>query len=461
MNFRSIVPVVSFPLEGREAGPGRGPQSELAHALGRRTLLAGMATSLSLPAFAQSSLNASEFGVIPDSANDQSAAMQQALDQVQISGQTLVLPPGRIVVSDLTFPARIAITGSGAGTRLVAANSRRIGVIAGSAFANFRDLIFDGAGTTGAILEVNGSDGISFDGCQFSAGTIGLQISDAAVLITNCRFGDHGDAAIHASDSRGLVITGNHIVGCGNGGIRIWRSEPGNDASIVSGNHLESIDWRDGGNGQNGNGINVFKADGVIIADNRIGKCAFSAIRLNATNNTQVSGNICTDCQEIAIFSEFGFSGSVIANNIVDGAAGGISITNFDQGGQLAVCTGNLVRNITPNSPVNPDTVPYGIAAQADTAVTGNTISGVPGLAISAGYGPYLRNVLIASNVVTDSDYGIGVSVAPEAGSAHIANNLLDTRKADLIGLEWDKIVSTDLAADALQYPKLTVSGNS
>ena len=36
----------------------------------------------------------------------------------------------------------------------------------------------------------------------------------------------------------------------------------------------------------------------------------------------------------------------VIANNIVDGAALGVSVTNFDEGGRLAVVQGNLIRNL-------------------------------------------------------------------------------------------------------------------
>src|SRR5690606_27029986 len=135
------------------------------------------------------------------------------------------------------------------------------------------------------------------------------------------------------------------------------------DPTIISGNRIARIDWRGGGNGQNGNGVNVFRADGVIVAGNHIADCAFTAVRLNGTRNTQVSGNVCLNSGEVAIFSEFAFSGSVIANNIVDGAAGGISITNLDNGGQLAVCSGNIVRNIFPRSRVNPDTSPYGIYA--------------------------------------------------------------------------------------------------
>ena len=36
----------------------------------------------------------------------------------------------------------------------------------------------------------------------------------------------------------------------------------------------------------------------------------------------------------------------MIANNIVDDAAMGISVTNFNEGGRLAVVQGNLIRNV-------------------------------------------------------------------------------------------------------------------
>ncbi|HTN61975.1 MAG TPA: TIGR03808 family TAT-translocated repetitive protein, partial [Devosia sp.] len=279
--------------------------------------------------------------------------------------------------------------------------------------------------------------------------------------VRNCVFDGHADAAIHSIDSLGLLITGNRIADCGNAGIRIWRSEPGLDGSIVTDNRIETIDWRGGGNGQNGNGINVFKADGVIVANNQISDCAFTAVRLNATNDTQIIGNNCRNSGEVAIFSEFGFSGSVIANNIVDGAAGGISMTNFNEGGQLAVCTGNIVRNIAPKSLVNPDTTPFGIAAEADAAVTGNTVSKVPGPAINAGYGPYLRNVLIANNMLTDILIGVAVSVAEGAGSAQISNNLIANPTHAIVGMAWTEMIDPDLIANAGNYPRLSISGNS
>ena len=40
------------------------------------------------------------------------------------------------------------------------------------------------------------------------------------------------------------------------------------------------------------------------------------------------------------------FEGAMIANNIVDTAAMGVSVTNFNEGGRLAVVQGNVIRNL-------------------------------------------------------------------------------------------------------------------
>jgi uncharacterized secreted repeat protein (TIGR03808 family) len=58
---------------------------------------------------------------------------------------------------------------------------------------------------------------------------------------------------------------------------------------------------------------------------------------------------------EVAIYAEFGFEGAVIANNTIDGAAIGVAVTNFNQGGRLAVVQGNLIRNLVPKRPAGTD----------------------------------------------------------------------------------------------------------
>lgn len=421
----------------------------------RRHVLAGLAVLAATPAVrAQSVLDAATLGVVGGTGENQGAALQAALDQAAASGRMLQLPPGIIHVRGLDFPSNLVVQGVPGSTELTLLPDGNAMSVHDRGTLVLRDIGFAG-GAAGLIIEA--SDDITLERCRFRSSDIGVSISDASVTIENCRFTELGDAAIHAMDSRGLVVTGNRIDYCGNAGIRIWRGENGADGSIVSGNRIARIDWRGGGNGQNGNGINIFKADAVIVADNHIADCAFTAVRLNATNNCQVSGNACLRSGEVAIFSEFGFSGSVIANNIIDGAAAGIAITNLDTGGQLAVCSGNIVRNITAASPVNPDTVPVGILAEADTAITGNSVQSVPGVGIVAGYGPYLRNVVIAGNMVSDTMIGIGVSVVDGAGGVTLGANHVEARQHKVVGLAWAEVVETDLLANAGRFGHVTV----
>lgn len=435
----------------------------------RRTLLRGLlafgATGLAAPAVAQTRPDAASLGLLPNSADDQSPALQAAVDLCAALGQPLFLPAGTYLVANIRVPSGLVLQGIPGGSILTLAATGSILIADEVRSATIEDLKFDGlaAMSENGLIGIRSSTQIRLSGLEMSGSTTNLiGIDDSEAEITGCSLYGADNNAIFAMNSRGLLIRGNRISGSGNGGIRIWRSESGEDGSIISDNIIKSTGSIGGGNGQNGNGINVFRANSVIIANNHISESSFSAVRLNATNNSHITGNACLGSGECAIFSEFGFSGSIIANNTIDGAATGISMTNFNEGGRLAVCTGNIVRNITPTSLVNPDTNPVGIFAEADTAVTGNVVEAVPGIGIGAGYGPYLRNVLVSDNVVRDVEAGIVVSVAPDAGSARIAGNLIsDARRYAIGGAAWDEVLSADLIADAAKYPQLSIEGNT
>jgi len=139
-------------------------------------------------------------------------------------------------------------------------------------------------------------------------------------------------------------------------------------------------------------------------------------------------------------------------------------MTNLDHNGRLAVCSGNIVRNIAERSLVNPDTRPIGIYAEAETTVTGNVVEAVPGIGIMAGYGTFLRNVVISDNVINAAHIGIGVSVVedPSPGPVMISDNLIvEPLEHGIVGLHWDDIASDDLVRDAGRYPHVTISGNT
>jgi uncharacterized secreted repeat protein (TIGR03808 family) len=418
----------------------------------RRHVIAGLAgVAIALPIAAQAQVP----DLVPDSDADQTALLQAALDSAP---GRLSLPAGRFRVSGLRFPSNIIVEGVPGATWLIAGGSAAAGTDGASGVV-LRDIGFAGETGTEPLVGIGQGKDITFERCAFRESPgIGLSLYKSIATVRDCTFSDHGDAAIHALDCRDLQLSGNRIAGCGNAGIRVWQSQQGVDGSIVTNNHITRIDWRGGGNGQNGNGINVYLADEVIVSNNHITDCAFTAVRLNTTCNTIVTGNQCRTCGEVAIFSEFGFSGSIISENLIDGAATGISITNLDTEGQIAICANNIVRNITEKSAVNPDTMPVGILAEAETAVTGNLVTKVPGVGIAAGWGQFLRNVSITDNIVHDSFIGIGISVADGAGPVHVSGNQVSgERDGKIVGLKWRDIAERDLEANAARYSHVTV----
>ena len=108
------------------------------------------------------------------------------------------------------------------------------------------------------------------------------------------------------------------------------------------------------------------------------------------------------------------------------------------------------------------DDAGLGIGIEAETAVIGNVIEDAPTAGIRAGWGPYLRNVTVSGNVVRHAGYGIQVSVAAGAGDAVISGNLISgARLGAIVGMEWAKAVTGDLAKDgAARYPQLTIANN-
>jgi hypothetical protein len=70
--------------------------------------------------------------------------------------------------------------------------------------------------------------------------------------------------------------------------------------------------------------------------------------------------------------------------------------------------------------------------------------------------------VTVSGNVVRNAGLGIQVSVAAGAGAAAISGNLISgVRLGAIVGMEWAKPVTGDLAKDgAARYPQLTIANN-
>ena len=179
---------------------------------------------------------------------------------------------------------------------------------------------------------------------------------------------------------------------------------------------------------------------GVQIANNYVSDCAFTAIRSNAGSNVQITSNQCFDSGETAIYSEFGFDGAMIANNIIDGAANGILSVNFNEGGRLAVISGNLIRNLKLSASYEQDDAFFGIGieAESDAAVMGNVIEGAPRWGMLIGWGPYLRDVNVTGNVIRNATVGIAATVVEGARQASIRQNIFSgIKEAAIAGYRW------------------------
>jgi uncharacterized secreted repeat protein (TIGR03808 family) len=415
-------------------------------------------------------LDATQFGMRPGSPDDQSRTLQRAVDETARTRTPLAIPPGSYRVGGLKLPPGAQLVGARGATKLVLAEGPSLISGTGADHVTLSGLVIDGGRRPlperSGLVQLENCRSLKIVDCEITGsgrnGIVGVAI-DGEIIDTTLT--ETADVAIHVLDSRGLTIARNSIRGAGNNGIQIWRQAKGDDGTIVVDNRIENIDNRSGGSGQYGNAINVFRAANVLVRGNRIRNCAFTAVRGNAASNLHIEGNSVSDAREVALYAEFGFEGALIANNTIDGAAIGVSITNFNEGGRLAVVQGNIVRNLLPRRPAGTDpgdSGGVGIAVEADSAVTGNVVENAPTAGIMLGWGQYLRDVTVTGNVVRIADIGIAVSVAPGAGTALIANNVIaETRRGAIIGMARSKPVTGDLAKGGVeQYANLSVSGN-
>lgn len=413
----------------------------------------------------QVALNFQETGLVPNSTKDQTKRLQAAIDLAAERKEKLVLPGGVYLTGPLTLRAGTQIEGLYGETVLK--------FVSGSSFISgnnlssvtLRFITFDGAsvgfvqGGADALLSFQSIPHLLIEHCFIKDGLLnGVSLRNCGGHIHANKISLCGSAGVFALDSTGLEISHNHVSDCSNNGLLVWRSEKGEDGTIVTQNQISRIKTVDGGSGQNGNGVNVYRAGNVIVSNNVIRDCAYSAIRGNGADNIQILNNSCSNLGEVALYSEFGFEGAVISNNMIDGAHVGISITNFNEGGRLATATGNLIRNLHKFQGHSA----IGIAVEADTMVTGNVVEAVPGLGISLGYGKYMRQVTVNNNLVRDAHIGIGVSDHKEAGFALIATNMITGSKEGAIrAMNLERPVGPDLSkSDAKSAPNMAVYGN-
>lgn len=437
--------------------------------IGRRELmLAGLGVGLAVvgPRLVAAQGSSNTGGVTPgDGVTDQTAALQDAADAAARSGAPLRLAAGTYSTERLNLKSGTHIEGVPGRTILRYRSGGAILATEKTDNVRLSGLVLDAGGKPlgedGALLLATGATHLDISDCRFMGSSEGgIVFRRVAGRIANCEIGHIGKTALFSEDADGLEIAHSHVHDCGDNGILVWRSKIGEDGTIVTSNRIERIAAKSGGSGQNGNGINIFRADSVVVSANRITDCAFSAIRSNAGSNCQIIGNFCARLGEVALYAEFSFQGVVIAKNIVDAAAMGVSVTNFQQGGRLAVVRGNIIRNLFFRKSI--DTRGVGIAVEADAVVSDNVIENAPAYGILLGWGDYLRNVSVTDNLIRNAHTGIGVSVSPSTGAALITDNLItDTKDGAIRAMKGPTPIGPDFAHhSAKTFRNLTVYAN-
>ncbi|HEV7878403.1 TIGR03808 family TAT-translocated repetitive protein [Bradyrhizobium sp.] len=415
--------------------------------------------------------DATQFGVRPGSPDEQTRALQRAIDEAARAQVPLALPPGVYRTGMLRLSSGTQLIGVRGATKLVFTGGASMLLGEGAGSIGLSNITLDGGGiklpTRRGLVHCLAGRDIRITDCEITgSGGNGIWLENVSGDVSGNIFTNIAVTGITSFDAQGLIVSRNTILGTNDNGIEILRNLIGDDGTLVLDNRIEDIKAGPGGSGQYGNAINAFRAGNVIVRGNRIKNCDYSAVRGNSASNIQISGNSVSNVREVALYSEFSFEGAVIANNTVDGAALGVSVCNFNDGGRIAVVQGNIIRNLLPKRPIGTapdDDAGIGIYVEADSSVTGNVIENAPSFGIIAGWGKYMRDVAITGNVIRNAFVGIGVSVTSGAGTALVNNNVISgAPRGAVVGLDHARPVTPDLSADGAQrFAQVVVGTNA
>ncbi|MGQ3293496.1 MAG: TIGR03808 family TAT-translocated repetitive protein, partial [Shinella sp.] len=247
------------------------------------------------------SIDASAHGIRPGAGDRKSKAFAKLIKEAAAKNMPVFLPPGDYVISNITLPDNARITGVPGATRIIYGGDGHLFAADGLARVELANLVIDGANrwlddTVQGLVHLSNVANVTIENCEIQGSSkTAVSLERSGGRIERNRLSGAAEYALYAVDSHDLFVTGNQVFDCGNGGILIHRWQKGRDGTIVSGNRIARIAATQGGTGQYGNGINIFRADDVMITNNHVSGCAFSAIRSNAGSNVQISGNTCLD----------------------------------------------------------------------------------------------------------------------------------------------------------------------
>ncbi len=392
-------------------------------------------------------------------ATDQTAILQAQIDAAQASGGVVTLAAETYQVTTLNIAASIVINGVPGKTVLQSLNGGTIVSCNSVSGVVISGVVFDSQGltppdgdleTTYQLLAYQCAQ-ITVEKCIFrNAKTSGAGFDACTGRVTGNQFFKIGQIALRAgrffgdykkatgddqaAPLRGMEISGNRVHDVGNGGIYVFHNGPTNeeDSTIVSNNYIERIS-SGSGNGPYGNGIDVYAANNVIVANNRVSDCDFSGIRVVSSKHCQVTGNNISRIADKAIFVEFSFESVIVSENIVEDVNFGIQVSGGGGVvGATAVVANNIVTNV--NRPGTDPQVSNFIGIDIVSIAT-NCVGNVVDIVGSNSHGPGIGILVmdwsashyhqIASNIVKGAGCGIGLVLGSGATKVSVTGNTI------------------------------------
>lgn len=439
--------------------------------LGASTALVAARPAIAAPLTSTLGRDAAQYGVRANSPDDQTRALQRAINEAASARMPLALAPGNYRTGPLDLPDGAQIFGVRGASKLIFTGGASVLTATGSDHLGLTNLTLDGGNIPlpdrrGLVHLLSGRD-VRVTDCEIiNSGGNGIWFENIAGEVRGNTISKIANTGVVSFDAQGLLVAQNKIIDTSDNGIEILRNAPGDDGSIVIDNRIENIKAGAGGSGQHGNAINAFRANNVIVRGNRIRDCDYSGVRGNSASNIQIVGNSISNVREVALYSEFSFEGAIIMGNTVDVCATGVSVCNFNEGGRIAVVQGNILRNILPKRPIGTapdDDGGVGIYIEADSTVSGNVIENAPSCGIVSGWGEYLRDITINANVIRNSFVGIGVSVVRGTGTTVVSANMISNApRGAIVGYDHAKLVTGDLMITGVSaFPRIVLSGNA
>ena len=241
------------------------------------------------------------------------------------------------------------------------------------------------------LLDFEDAAGLSIRGCGIkNSSGHGVNLTRCGGVFAQNRIEHVQGAGFHSLDGLGFDIDGNHISDCGDNGVMVWTSQAGRyEGSRIRNNIIEDIHNISGGDGPYGNGVSIWGSGSVRVENNKIYRCAYTAVRNNAGHDILVIGNDCKGFGEKAMYAEFGAKRATFRDNKIFDAGGGIALANAEGGTDIGVVTGNTVANLRethPDSEFGPSMFwMTGILAERNCEIAGNNIIGPAWIGVMLG----------------------------------------------------------------------------